>query len=235
MRCKWICLPLLIILSGCSHHRTVQVPNEADSKRSREIAFEEALKKSRQRIKIVIDAGHGGEDFGCHSQSGTKLHEKHLTLTLANMVERYLNYQGYTIVMTRTDDTFIPLKKRSQIANDDKVDLFVSVHFNSASNKKAEGIEVFYYKTEQSSKRSERSKEIATLVLDQLIVHTQAKSRGVKHGNFSVIRETKMPAILVEAGFLTNEAEMEKIRNTSYMQNLAQAIAKGVHEYLLSS
>jgi N-acetylmuramoyl-L-alanine amidase len=233
MRIKLFLLILLVFTTGCAHKSSKRVNvREAQIKRKQQVAFHEALRKNRGKFTIMIDAGHGGDDFGCHSVNAPKLYEKQLSLTLAQMVNRYLKHQGYRTELTRQDDTFVPLKTRAQLANDKKATLFVSLHFNSAPSKKADGIEVFYYKSEQTPKRSDRSQKLADLVLEQLLSHTHAKSRGVKHGNFAVIRETKMPAILVEAGFLTNEQEMNKIREVSYLQNISLAVAKGVHEFL---
>jgi N-acetylmuramoyl-L-alanine amidase len=220
---------LIFVATGCARH--VPLPR-VDPAREREIAFEEALKKRRQHIRIVVDAGHGGDDFGCSTHSEPKLKEKDLALTVAKFLDRYLKKQGYSTLMTRSDDTFIPLKKRAELANDYKADVFVSVHFNSAPAKKAEVIEVYYYKGEKTPDRTDKSIELGTKVLDELILETSAKSRGVRHGNFAVVRETKMAAILVEAGFLTNDQEAERIRKVGYLQGLAKACAKGVHAYL---
>lgn len=226
---QWIVLVLIFIATGCARHAPQP---RIDPAREREIAFEEALKKRRQHIRIVVDAGHGGDDLGCSMHTEPKLKEKDLALTVARFLDRYLKRQGYSTLMTRSDDTFIPLKKRAELANDYKADVFVSVHFNSAPAKKAEGIEVFYYKGEKTPERTEKSKELGAQVLDALILETASKSRGVKHGNFAVVRETKMAAILVEAGFLTNDQEAERIRKVGYLQGLAKACAKGVHAYL---
>jgi N-acetylmuramoyl-L-alanine amidase len=108
------------------------------------------------------------------------------------------------------------------------------VHFNSAPNPKADGIEVFYYKSEQDKGRSASSKALAQAVLKRVLDTTKANSRGVKHGNLAVVRETKMPAILVEGGFLTNEKEAEKIKDPAYHKKLAWGIAQGVRDYLES-
>ncbi len=89
-------------------------------------------------------------------------------------------------------------------------DLFVSVHYNSAPSTSAEGIEVFYYGSDKGKERTQASKQLADSVLKNVIETTQAKSRGIKHGNLAVVRKTNMPAILVEGGFLTNEKEIIK-------------------------
>ncbi|MFS6835649.1 N-acetylmuramoyl-L-alanine amidase family protein, partial [Staphylococcus aureus] len=134
--------------------------------------------------------------------------------------------------MTRKTDTFVTLDGRAKFANDRKPDLFVSVHFNSAPSAQAHGIEVFYYRSEQDVERSATSKELAEKILQKVLVNTEAKSRGVKHGNLAVIRKTTMPAVLIEGGFLTNEQEFQKLRDSAYIKKLAWGIAQGIQDFL---
>ena len=181
---------------------------------------------------IVIDPGHGGEDFGTQSNSKPKYLEKYLNLATAQILGRFLNQMGYATVFTRTADVFIPLDKRAEFANNKKPYLFVSVHFNSAPSPAAEGIEVFYYRSEEDKERSAQSKVLAKTILDNITLSSQAKSRGVKHGNFAVIRLTNMPAVLVEGGFLTNENEMQRIKDPAYLKKLAWGIALGIQTYI---
>jgi N-acetylmuramoyl-L-alanine amidase len=189
-------------------------------------------KKAAERIIVMLDAGHGGEDFGTHSLGNPRYQEKYLNLSTTQLVKNFLQQFGYEVLMTRTDDTFIALDKRALFANEQKPRLFVSIHFNSAPSTDAEGIEVFYYKNEEDKQRMNKSKVLAQAILDKTIQNTKAKSRGVKHGNYAVIRETKMPAVLIEGGFLTNTSEMEKIKNAAYLKSLALGIAQGVQDYL---
>lgn len=181
---------------------------------------------------IIIDPGHGGDDLGTQSNSDPKYLEKHLNLATAQQLRTFLNQMGYATSMTRTKDIFISLDKRAQFANDRSPLLFVSVHYNSAPSPDAEGVEVFYYRADKDPERTKQSKALAQSVLAKIIAESKARSRGVKHGNFAVIRQTTMPAILVEGGFLTNDREMERIKDPSYVKKLAWAMAKGVDEYL---
>lgn len=189
------------------------------------------LKVQRKEL-IVIDAGHGGEDMGTRSLIPPKYQEKSLNLATANFLKSYLEKMGYQVRMTRIDDTFIPLQMRSLYANNCNPRLFVSVHYNAAPSEFADGIEVYYYDSEDNKKRSIDSKKLANSVLERVIQKTGAKSRGVKHGNLSVIRETTMPAILVEGGFMTNKNEMEKIKDPGYIKQLSFGIALGIDDYL---
>lgn len=181
---------------------------------------------------IVIDPGHGGDDFGTQSSSNPKYHEKSLNLVTAGFLNNYLRQMGYQTLMTRSTDVFIPLTTRASFANERLSTVFVSVHFNSAPNPEAHGIEVFYYQSDQNKTRSKDSQDFAKTVLNKVLEMTKAKSRGVKAGNFAVIRETHMPAILIEGGFLTNPEEMAKIKQPEYVQRLAWGIAQGIDTYL---
>lgn len=181
---------------------------------------------------ILIDAGHGGEDLGARSPTPPRYQEKNLTLATAKLLKKYLEQLGYAAVMTRSEDVFVPLDKRAKIANQLKPELFVSVHFNSAPAPEAEGIEVYYYRNKDDPKRTSSSRLLAQKILDKIIDNTSAKSRGAKHGNYLVIRETEMTAVLVEGGFLTNSSEMDRIKDPAYLKKLAWGIAEGIQAYL---
>ena len=182
------------------------------------------------RYTVVIDPGHGGKDGGTHSL-GKELHEKNLTLATALMLREHLIKKGFKVILTRDKDVFISLNQRSIIANQIRSHIFVSIHFNSASNRQAQGVEVFYMPDSTIKHRSKQSKELATLVLQNIIYYTHANSRGVKDRGFSVIRKTWMPAILVEGGFLTNSQEQQKLANQTYLNFISLGIAKGIEEY----
>lgn len=195
----------------------------------------ELQKQKKNKTLVVIDAGHGGEDFGTHSLQPPKYQEKYLNLATARMLKEYLQKLGYQVSMTRMDDTFITLDNRAFYANEKKSKIFVSVHYNSAPSKQAEGIEVYYYNSSPQEKRTVESRILAEKVLNKIIQNTEAKSRGIKHGDFAVIRKTHMPAILVEGGFLTNEGEMEKLKDPAYLKRIAWGITQGIDDYLKES
>ncbi len=177
---------------------------------------------------IILDPGHGGSD------EGAKVHyfmEKKLTLMTTLLLRKYLDEMGYRVIMTRSKDVFIPLHRRVSIANRTKAALFVSIHYNSSPSPDAHGIEIFYHGG-ADSKRTQQSRKLAGSVLTELIHRTNALSRGVKKGNFHVIRETKMPAILVEGGFMTNAQERTNLREKEYLEKIARGIADGIHKNL---
>lgn len=193
-------------------------------------------KKPLPKVKkevIIVDAGHGGKDAGTNSKKDG-YEEKELTLETAFLIADCLKQLGYKTVMTRKQDTFVSLDARAEIANAIEADLFVSIHYNYSVSNEAEGIEVFYYKEGKTppSPRIAHSKELGQEVLKKIVKQTGADSRGVKQANFAVVRETKMPAILIEAGFLSNPAERARIHDHKYRHSLAQGIAQGIDAYL---
>ena len=179
---------------------------------------------------VVLDPGHGGFDKGAYIGS---FQEKILTLKTASLVKKYLNEIGYRAILTRTQDIFIPLEKRATIANDTGCKLFVSIHYNAHKDTTINGIEVFFYNKGLKA-RAEASRKLAGKVLTKLIEKTGAGSRGVKQGNYHVIRETKMPAILIEGGFITNPKEREWLSRKTTLNTIALSIAEGIDNYLNS-
>ncbi len=169
---------------------------------------------------VIIDPGHGGNDLGA---ADSYVYEKHINLDVSRRLERSLNEAGFKTVMTRTHDEFIALSERSAMANRYRNAIFVSVHFNSSYRVAALGIETFY--------RSSTSEKLAQLVQRELIKNVRATDRGVKTANFSVLRESKHPAILVEGGFISNKDERSAITDPLYRQIVADSIARGIVEY----
>lgn len=186
------------------------------------------LKPSQAKQLIVIDAGHGGDDIGAQVKN---IQEKALALQTATLVKRYLHEKGYRVILTRSRDAFLPLKKRTAIANDTKSNLFVSIHFNAYKSTQPHGIEIYYYNRGERW-RQNASKKLADIVLRGMIEATGAKNRGVKYGNFHVIRETHMPAILIEGGFITNFKEYSNLSDTGYVEKMSKSIAVGIEQYL---
>lgn len=172
--------------------------------------------------EVVIDAGHGGHDRG--AVTGLT-YEKHLALDVARRLEVYLNQQGIRTKLTRERDRFIPLPRRVKIANDARRAIFVSIHFNSASNRGAIGIETFYHG------RNRDSLTLAHMVQSAAIYKTRSPSRGVKHANFHVLSQNKRPAILVECAFLSNSSDRYRALSASFRQKMAEAIAMGIIKY----
>lgn len=171
------------------------------------------------RPTVVIDAGHGGHDRG--GVPGDRYPEKVYTLDVSRRLEARLRQMGYRTVMTRRGDYFVPLNDRCYIANSQRNAIFVSVHFNSAPREGADGVETYYY--------GRRSGSFAAAVHRQVVRAAGTENRGVRQRGFYVIRNTRVPAILVECGFLTNRAEGRRIAGSgAHRQRLADAIAIGI-------
>jgi len=180
---------------------------------------------------IIIDPGHGGEDQGTKSLVKPVYTEKNLNLKTAKFLSDFLENNGFQTLLTRTDDTFVPLKERATFANERRPLLFVSIHFNAAPSTEAKGVEVFYFKSEENKNRTKASQALAGYILGDVLGITKAPSRGVKHGNYAVIRETDMPAVLVEGGFLTNKEDLQKLKDPAYLKMVAKGIADGIDKW----
>lgn len=193
-------------------------------------SFEASIDMSSHALKplIIIDPGHGGTDEGAKVST---FMEKKLTLMTSLLLKKHLEELGYRVTMTRSRDIYIPLPRRVSIANKAKGSLFVSVHFNSSPSIEAKGIEIFYFDSKEQW-RTRASKRLASCILYRMVDQTDAVSRGTKQGNFHVIRETDMPAVLVEGGFITNRDERGKLRDKAYLDRLAVGIAQGIDKYM---
>lgn len=173
---------------------------------------------------VVIDPGHGGVDKGGHFG---RVYEKHLALDTSYRLESMLRKMGYRTVMTRRSDVFISLPERCRMANQYRNAIFVSVHYNSSWKKHVSGIETFYY--------SPSSRRLAAYVQSGMIRHTRTVDRGAKFGRYYVIRNTKIPAILVEGGFVSNADERNRMKSAYFREAVARGIAEGIQRYRRSS
>lgn len=176
-------------------------------------------------MKICIDPGHGGYDPGAVNHN-VGVTEKALALKIAGLLGDELASRGYDVFFTRELDQFIPLGFRTKIANNEKADLFISIHLNAAADPAAQGIETWYY---EGSRESERLAAIAQRELkDQFL----AKNRGAKSTRgFYVLKHTAMPAILVETGFITNDHDVAYLVSNARQKEIATAISNAVDEF----
>lgn len=192
------------------------------------IPFSAFATASKERPIIILDSGHGGKDLGARIKG---IEEKKLTLRTAYLTKKHLEELGYRVILTRAKDVFVPLSTRVGLANRRPSSLFVSIHYNSAKSPSASGIEVYYYNKGVQA-RKEDSKNLASSVIQHMVTQTKAASRGIKQGNFQVIRDTVMPGILIEAGFITNSGERKLLATQNYLDNLAKGIALGIDQFV---
>lgn len=199
-------------------------------------------KAAVQRKVVFLDPGHGGNDPGAVS-GGAR--ETDINLSVALKVRSILQSRGYTVYMSRETDVFIPLLQRSQMANNVDPDIFVSIHTNSTGdgpNTKM-GIEAYYYKyfpeyqpkingiMHNDPTRIAKSIQLANIIQQTMVAYTGAPDRGIAGETFSVVRETEVPATLLEIGFINNDQERRKLVTDAYQSTLARAIADGIDKY----
>jgi len=170
--------------------------------------------------RIVIDAGHGGTDYGAIRG---EVNEKDIVLDVAKMVQKGLKKLGHTVIMTRTEDEYISLADRVDLASREAGDIFVSIHVNSSVKPEIEGVETHYYRQE--------SMGLAQAVHESLISNLKPFDRGLFKSKFYVINHTEMPAILCEIGFISNEEERKLLVTEKRKQETAKAIIEGVLNY----
>ena len=169
-------------------------------------------------ITVVIDAGHGGRDRG--GIPGQRIAEKDMTLDVALRLRNVLSASDYRVVMTRSNDVFVPLAGRVAIANSYRNAVFICIHFNATGRTGASGIETYFY--------SRDSLPLASAIHYYVTGGAPSANRGVRRRGYYVLRKTSIPAVLVECGFLTNPTEAAYAQTVSYRQKLAEEIAAGV-------
>ncbi|MCD7739818.1 MAG: N-acetylmuramoyl-L-alanine amidase, partial [Candidatus Gastranaerophilales bacterium] len=181
--------------------------------------------KIPERIKnkvIIIDPGHGGNDTGALRAN---VLEKDITLAIALKVRNCLIDKGFNnIIMTRSSDKTLTLENRVQIANNNKADIFVSIHINASVKSEIKGIETHYY--------TENGYGVAKVIHNELTKNVNAIDRGLFKSKFYVINHTEAPSVLLELGFISNEQERNALNSEKRQLESAQAIADGIADYL---
>jgi N-acetylmuramoyl-L-alanine amidase len=170
---------------------------------------------------VVLDPGHGGHDPGA-TQRGVQP-EKIWTLDLALRLKSRLEQGGFSVVLTRQSDVFIPLENRVLISNSQPNVVFVSLHFNSTPKRDIQGVETYY--------DTSRSAKLANKVQQSILQLPGVFDRRVKTAPYYVIRRNTNPAILIEGGFLSNPIESRRIASPSYRDALADQIYQGIVAY----
>jgi N-acetylmuramoyl-L-alanine amidase len=195
---------------------------------------------------VVLDAGHGGVDQGATSILGN---EKEFTLDVVERARDLLLKAGFNVRLTRSGDVFVSLEDRAAFANRQSNAVFVSVHFNAGAREDAGGIETYSlaprgvpstnslnltlsdFEPCVGNIRDTENIALATAMHAALITRVGANDRGIKRARFAVLRNTTIPSVLIEGGFLTNPQDRVRIATPVYRQLLAQAIAQGILSY----
>ncbi|UKP00113.1 N-acetylmuramoyl-L-alanine amidase [Nostoc sp. UHCC 0870] len=177
----------------------------------------------RGRVIVMIDPGHGGKDPGAIGIGG--LREKDVILPISQRVAQVLQQNGVQVVMTRNSDYFVSLPGRVQMAERAKADVFVSIHANAIGGGRTNvnGLETYYY---------DSGLGLARAVHNNIRQSVNIRDRGVRRARFFVLRKSSMPSILVETGFLTGGEDSAKLRSPAFQNQMGDAIARGILQYL---
>lgn len=173
---------------------------------------------------VVIDPGHGGTDPG-NVNNGRQ--EKSYCLAVSLLLKQALEGDGVSVKMTRSTDVAIGLSERAAFANNLHADLFISKHNDSFSDPAVNGVSVHIY----PSTKGTETEAIANKVLNAICAATGQVNKGVRFSDFAVLRETNMPAMLIEGGFNTNVAESAKMADAAFQKLQAEAVAKAVRDH----
>lgn len=190
---------------------------------------------------VYLDPGHGGSEAGA-AYSGVL--EKTINMAVSNKVKANLEALGFTVIMSRNTDEYVGLLERASEANASGADIFVSIHHNAMpSNATVAGIETYYYEynpyyppvineeMHNDPTRILESAELAVAIQDALVDNTGAADRGVRKNTFAVLRETAIPAVLLELGYMSSPTELAKLTTDSYQNTLAKSITVGIVAY----
>ncbi len=175
------------------------------------------------QIVIVLDPGHGGSDPGAVGIGG--LNETHIVNPMSHRIRDLLEEQGVRVILTREDNRTVDLQPRVELANRLDANLFVSIHANAISMSRPDvnGIETYYFQS---------GDQLARTIHGHLLEATGGPDRGVRTARFYVLRHTRMPAVLLELGFVTGNQDARRLADPQYRERLSQAITRGILQYV---
>lgn len=242
---KLLVLIAIFVCSACtkriespSPYRHIVSPHTYQGKPQSPQSSPQSLKKkiaASSSICIALDPGHGGDAKGAKLIIPPYTYEKTLTLQTARKVNETLRQWGYKTFMTRTRDVNVPLLERVILSEQHNATIFVSIHYNSTPKPThASGVEIFFC-NKGNVMRAKESKELATAIIKRLQPVSKVPSRGVKQGNHVVLRESSIPAVLIECAFLSNPEDAKRLNKQSEINLLSWSIAKGIDDYLSSN
>jgi N-acetylmuramoyl-L-alanine amidase len=238
---SWLCFPLL------EHDGKFLVSRTDVAKTIEPLVRPHRVANAGKIRTVVLDPGHGGYDKGAICRYGS---EKNFVLDVARQLRPLLQSKGLRVIMTREGDYFVPLEVRARIANAARDSIFVSIHFNATDrDPSATGFEIFSFtprgapstsdnwvtstsaSVQAGSQVDAQSMALSACIYHSLLGHIPEFDRGIKRARFAVLRQTKVPAVLVEGGFLTERGESRLIAKKDWRGRLAQAISVGIENY----
>jgi N-acetylmuramoyl-L-alanine amidase len=239
---SWLCFPVI------EHDGRFLVSRTDLAKTIEPLLRPQRVPNAGKVETVVLDPGHGGHDKGALSRYGS---EKDFALDVARTLRTLLQAKGLRVIMTREGDYFVPLEVRAQIANAARNPIFVSIHFNATDrDPNATGFEIFSFTPRGAPSTSDdsvapsslsmqagtavdaQSVALSACIYHSMIGHIPEFDRGIKRARFAVLRLTRVPAVLVEGGFLTERGESQLIAKKDWRVKLAQAIGAGVENYV---
>ena len=222
---------ILLMICGCLYIWDFFRRNENESSTQKADAVRETISgveedeldadlSGEENHMVVLDAGHGGEDGGTVEQAAT---EKEINLAVVLKLKELLEEQGIRVVLTRDKDIFMKLEERVQIANGEKADLFISIHCNYyEKDSSIYGLECYYCKS------GEEGKHYAEKIMETIEESKNIVSRNVKPADYYILKNTTVPAVLVEIGYLSNYNERNQLMSEEYQEKLAGELVKGI-------
>jgi N-acetylmuramoyl-L-alanine amidase len=196
-----------------------------DSNDSRKIVVLIAKENNPFKHTVVLDAGHGGEDKGANFGS---IYEKDITMKIVNYAAEDLMFNGFKVVKTRAEDKLLDLNEISNISNAASADLFISVHINSNKISKYKGITTYYY---DSNNQKDKRIRLAQTLQKELVKSDSWEDRGIASDNLSVLRNSEIPCVLLELGFISNLEDRDKLLRDEVLKNFSSNITKGIVNY----
>lgn len=191
------------------------------------LSFARDTDVSENERLIVIDPGHGGKDPGAVHYN---INEKNVNFSIANKLNERLELAGFNIIMTRNDDSYLDLYERTDIANDNNADIFISVHSNAHDNVDISGLQTLYHPNKPEGDGS--SYYLAKFIQEEVLKSTGFQDKGIiERPGLAVLRTSNMPAALIEVGFLSNEGDKDLITNYEFQDKVVDGIVKGIERY----
>src|SRR6266480_3047161 len=237
----WLCFPVI------EHDGRILVSRTDLAKTIEPLLRPHRVPNAGKVETVVLDPGHGGHDKGALSRYGS---EKDFALDVARTLRPLLQAKGLRVIMTREGDYFVPLEVRAQIANAARNSIFVSIHFNATNDDpNARGFEIFSFTPRGAPSTSDnavapsalsmqpgsevdtQSVALSACIYHSLLGHIPEYDRGIKRARFAVLRLTKVPAVLIEGGFLTERGESKLIANKDWRGKMAAASGVGIESY----